>query len=253
MWHSVGAREAQGKQTGPKTDEGKARAAAASSGPVTPQGKFKSSANGFLHGAHARRHLIPPAKPGEYPECETCPVMEECKEMVEERRGTSVFVPCTTILNIQEKFLHAAINGNPEKLKEFQGVAAAKAARIIQSGLEMILADNLMKKKVTRYGKDTEVEEFIAHPLLKPISEMMKQQGWSLADWMMTPASQEEGGQIRGFLGSLPDGELKMIVGEFNKKLTDFPKALKKGAEDAAADPVAQAYHAEREAEETAP
>lgn len=244
MWHSVGSRQAIGKQTGPKTPEGKANL----TGPRTPEGKFKSSANGYLHGAHARRHLIPPAKPGEYSECETCPVRGECEASVEDARGTSVFVPCTTLMNLQEKYLRAAIVGSPTDLLEFQGLTAARAQRIIHSGLEMILADGLVSTKTTRYGKDTIVEEVVAHSLLKPITDLMKQQGYDLSSWRMTPASQDDGGRVVGFLGAVSRDQIVGVIGDLKKKFEALPEALLAAERDARADPVAVAYKASQTA-----
>lgn len=215
LWHSIGAREALGKQTGPRTAEGKARL----TGPTTAEGKFKVSANAYLHGAHARRHIVPPAKPGEYAECEECPVRVECEDEVAAAAGTGRFVPCTTIMNLQEKFLHAAIAGSPERLKEIQGLTVAKVQRILFQMIERVLAIGVTQKRLTKYGKDTVIEEEVANPLLKPLNDFIKTLGLDLASWRMTPAAQESS----EVPGALPPGTGLQALEDALAHLGDLP------------------------------
>ena len=186
--------------TGPKTEEGKAATTTNLEGHPTPEEALRTRFNGMKHGMSARTATYFPAKPDGYAFCQACEV---------DRAWCSNQPACATKT---ELFMlhHAAFEQrNPKHLMGIYSDLQASIFAVVQQILQTIVNDGvkieLVKWNLDAEGKVCVVEyidesgqrqilreSVIAHPLFKPLGELLSKTGLSLADMGMTMKAIED-------------------------------------------------------------
>lgn len=184
--------------TGPRTTEGKARTTANLAG---DHERSLSRFNALKHGANAKTAMFFPARPGKYPQCANCDVDKEyCASQP----------ACTKRTELMMTHLIAFQSGDPSKLTELHAINQANMASIFQDLMQTIIIDGVaLRTPVHSFDKDggfhiaeykgvdgerQTIEEVKAHPLLKPMLDMLSKNNLSLSDLNMTPKVQTDNG-----------------------------------------------------------
>ncbi len=203
----VGVFNANLAATGPKTPEGKARSAANIVGHPTPQEASITRFNALKHGASAKTALFFPASPGKYPQCNNCDVDHDyCRTQP----------ACIKKTELTMRHLIAVQTGNPEYLKEMHAIQQANLSALFDDMMQSIVGDGVsLKNPVHSFDKDggfhmaryvdvarntQTLEEIKAHPLLKPLFELMSKNNLTLGDLNMTQKIQVDQGIQQGQL-----------------------------------------------------
>ena len=184
--------------TGPKTPEGKARSAA-NLAEVSERGL--SRFNALKHGANAKTAMFFPARPGKYPQCQTCDV---------DHTYCATQPACIKRTELMMQHLIAFQSNDPTKLTEMHAINQANMAAIFQDMMQTIVVDGVaLRNPVYDFDKDggfhigqykdelgalQTIEEVKAHPLLKPMLEMLSKNNMSMSDLNMTPKVQVDQG-----------------------------------------------------------
>jgi len=180
--------------TGPNTEEGKAATAANLEGHPTPDEALRTRFNAMKHGLTARTATYFPAKPDGYAFCGSCEVDRVwCKAQPACAKQTELFM-----------LHHAAFDQkNPRVLMGIYADLQASIFAVVQQILQTIVADGVKVSEVV-WDKDADgnvrVAEYIdedgkrriihenvmAHPLFRPLGELLTRAGLTLADMGMT-------------------------------------------------------------------
>lgn len=221
--------------TGPKTPEGKAATAANLKGHPTPEEALRTRFNGMKHGLSARTATYFPAKPDKYPFCKTCDVDRvHCAAQPACVKKTELFM-----------LHHAAFEQkNPKHLMGIYADLQASIFAVLQSILQTIIADGV---KITTPGfafdkdgacivarytyRDANGEEkqgmitrLEAHPLFRPLGEMLSRTGLSLSDMGMTARAIEN---EEAELGRLNDGAAEReSLGDYQRRQVEALEGL---------------------------
>jgi len=213
--------------TGPKTPEGKAKSAANLSGHPTPDEAKITRFNALQHGASAKTAILFPARPGKYPHCETCSVDHDyCRKQPACLKRTELFM----------KHFVAMQSDNPDLLKDIHAANQAGLSALFEDMLVSIVSDGVTLRnpaysfskdgdfRLAKYtdeetGKKVLIEEIKAHPLLKPLFELISKNSLSLADLNMTPKVQMDQGIAAGNLDA--DNQSKEQMTQFQEKQTE--------------------------------
>jgi hypothetical protein len=208
-WHK-GVLNAMGKQTGPKTEAGKAASAKNLVGHPTPEAMQTIRFNAVTHGLTAQVATCHPAKPGKYPQCEGC-------EHLQDRSC----VPYNACLKKAELYLktHKAFEANDPQLlrQEFANIQASLLAMVNEIILTIALDGgvriktpewyhdkdggfHLARFRDTATGEMVQLHKIEAHPLVKPLLDLINKNSLSLADMGMTPKVQDQNEITQGFL-----------------------------------------------------
>jgi hypothetical protein len=179
--------------TGPKTEEGLAATAANLEGHPTPDEALRTRFNAMKHGLSARTATYFPAKPDGYAFCKTCDVDRVwCKAQPACAKKTELFM-----------LHHAAFEQrNPRVLGGIYADLQASIFAVVQSILQTIIADGvkittpewytdkegncIIAEYVDAEGKRRIIPNIEAHPLFRPLGEMLTRTGLSLSDMGMT-------------------------------------------------------------------
>lgn len=204
-----GLLKAWASATGPKTEEGKAATAANLEGHPTREEALRTRFNAMKHGLSARTATYFPAKPDGYSFCATCDVDRVwCAGQPACAKKTELFM-----------LHHAAFEQkNPKHLTGIYADLQASLFAVLQQILQTIITDGVKMETVKWYtNKDGEIlvaeyvdedgkrrimkESVFAHPLFKPLGELLSRTGLSLADMGMTAkvieAEDEEMGRLQ--------------------------------------------------------
>jgi len=200
--------KAYSKATGPRTDEGKAATAANLDGHPTPEESLRTRFNAMKHGLNARTATYFPAKPDGYLFCAQCDVDRvHCSRQSACMKKTELFM-----------LHHAAFEQrNPKHLMGIYADLQASVFAVIQQILQTIVADGV-KIEAPQYYIDKETNRLIiaeyvdekgdrriikdieAHPLFRPLGEMLSRADLSLSDMGMTQkvleAEEDEMGKL---------------------------------------------------------
>lgn len=225
----VGILCANANATGPKTAEGKAKSAQNLEGHPTPQECSVIRFNALKHGATAKTAILFPAKPGRYPHCKTCSIDHDyCEQQPACLKRTELFM----------KHFIAVQSDDPTMLKEIHGANQAGLSALFEDMMISIFSDGVALKNpaysfdkdggfnLARYinedGQQVTIEEVKAHPLLKPLFELLSKNNLSLADLNMTPKVVMDQGITAGNLDS---------ESQSKEQLTEFQKSSKEALE----------------------
>lgn len=227
-----GLLKAWANATGPKTEEGKAATAANLEGHPTKEEALRTRFNAMKHGLSARTATYFPAKPDGYDFCKACDVDRLwCAAQPACAKKTELFM-----------LHHAAFEQkNPKHLTGIYADLQASLFAVLQQILQTIIADGVKVETVKWYtNKEGEVlvaeyvdedgrrrimkESIIAHPLFKPLGELLSRAGLSLADMGMTAkvieAEDEEMGRLQ------EDQQQRGSMLEFQQRQTSALEAL---------------------------
>lgn len=180
--------------TGPRTEEGKAATAANLEGHPTPDEALRTRFNAMKHGLSARTATYFPSKPDGYAFCTNCDVDRvHCASQPACVKKTELFM-----------LHHAAFEQrDPKKLMGIYADLQASIFAMVQQIVQTIVADGVKVEQVV-WDRDSEGnvrvaeyfdekgerhiirENVIAHPLFKPLGELLSRTGLTLADMGMT-------------------------------------------------------------------
>lgn len=214
--------------TGPKTEEGQAASAANLEGHPTPDEALRTRFNAMKHGMAARTATYFPAKPDGYSFCAGCDVDRVfCAAQPACAKKTELFM-----------LHHAAFEQrNPRVLGGIYADLQASVFAVVQQIIQTIVADGVKVSQVI-WDRDAEgnvrVAEYIdedgkrrllhedpiAHPLFRPLAELLTRAGLSLSDMGMTnkaiEAEEDELGRL------VHDQAAQEGVDEFRKRTTEL-------------------------------
>ena len=196
--------------TGPTSPEGKAVVARNLAGHPTPEEARNTRFNALKTGAYAETATFFPARPGKYPQCEGCRYEPQCQA------GNLKW--CLSKAELFLKHQVAFETGDPGLLTSLRATQHAAIAGLIEDMLITIARDGTrLVKPVHWFGKDGDVrfaeytddkghprriEEISAHPLLRPLTDLLAKMGMTLSDLGMTPKIREDANQVDGQLAT---------------------------------------------------
>lgn len=218
--------------TGPKTEEGKAAVRENLKGHPTPEEALRTRFNGMKHGLNARVASYFPAKPGGYAFCQSCDVDRIwCSQQ-----------PCCEKQTVHFMKHHAAFEQkNPKHLMgiyaDFHAALMATIGeclrRIIGDGVTISAPKTYIGKNgkcmvvdwLDEYGERHIVWDVNAHPLFKPVSELITRTGISLSDLGMTPKVMDDDEEALGRLKE--EGDRRETLEAFARQNAESLSALK--------------------------
>lgn len=179
--------------TGPRTDAGKAATAANLEGHPTSEEAMRTRFNAMKHGLSAKTATYFPASPGKYSFCSGCDVdWGYCATQPACIKQTQLFMQH-----------HAAFEQrNPKHLSGIYADLQAALFAVLQQILQTIIADGV-KIEAPQYYTDKDgvlivaeytddagnrrvIKDISAHPLFKPLGELLSRNNLSLSDMGMT-------------------------------------------------------------------
>jgi len=220
--------------TGPTSTEGKAAAAKNLEGHPTPAEAKLTRFNALKHGLNARVATYFPAKPDGYAFCKGCEVERDwCRRQPACTKKTELFM------------LHQAAfeQNDPKRLNGVYSDLHASILAMLQQILQQIIGEGvtLVSPKfaiqdgaviIARYldakGDEHVINEVQAHPLFKPLGELISRCNLSLSDMGMTAREvtrdeDEELGFIKAPAGGAGGGSIE----DFARKQADNIAALR--------------------------
>lgn len=217
--------------TGPRTEAGKAATAANLDGHPTPEEARRTRFNAMKHGLSAKTATYFPSRPGGYAFCAGCDVdWLWCAQQPACAKQTQLFMQH-----------HAAFESrNPKHLSGIYADLQAALFSVLQQILQTIIADGV-KIEAPEYYLDKEngnlivaqytddagvvrtIKEITAHPLFKPLGELLSRNNLSLADMGMTQKVIDDEEQEFGRL---------QAQDQAREALTDFAQRQAKALED---------------------
>lgn len=234
--------------TGPRTPEGKAASARNLEGHPTPEEAQRTRFNAMKHGLTARTATYFPAKPGKYPDCEGCEYGESCGPWE---------VACKKKVELFMRTHIAFQTRDPKLLTGLNADIQSNIMALMQNMLITIIRDGVsLRQPAWYYDKDGELHwvekwddekkemvpiiEINAHPLLKPLREMLQANGMTLTDLAMTPRVQEEVQEDMGNLAHQQQSREQLL--EYQRRQTsaleDLSDKILRGRERLQRDPV---------------
>lgn len=245
--------------TGPRTEEGKAATAANLEGHPTPEEALRTRFNGMKHGLSARTATYFPAKPDGYAFCKSCDVDRVwCKAQPACSKKTELFM-----------LHHAAFEQkNPKHLMGIYADLQASIFAVVQQILQTIITDGVKITTpefsfdkdgnciVARYtftdaNGDTQsriISNIEAHPLFRPLGEMLSRAGLTLSDMGMTARAIEN---EEAELGRLNDGSaVREESSDFQRRqveaLEGLAEVMQRAQANKARDPVLIEHQAQQ-------
>ncbi|MCE5181653.1 MAG: hypothetical protein LLG15_07625 [Betaproteobacteria bacterium] len=213
-WHNA---------TGPKTAEGIAASSANLDGHPTPEEALRTRFNAMKHGLSARAATYFPPKPDGYDFCSGCDVDREyCRAQPACVKKTELFM-----------LHHAAFEQrNPKHLMGIYADLQASVFAVLQQILQTLIADGVKIESPKYYvdkndtlivaeyldenGQRRIIKDINAHPLFKPLGEMISRSNLSLADMGMTVKVIEDEEQGMGRLKQ--EGEAVESLSDYQRR-----------------------------------
>lgn len=206
--------------TGPRTPEGLAASAKNLAGHPTPEEALRTRFNAMKHGLSAQVATFFPAKPGRYAQCASCDVDREwCAQQ-------------PACVKRQELFLltHAAFETrNPRHMTSLYAGMQAAVFALVNEILVTIAADGVkisspeyytdptgrmvVATYIDQHGKRQTIHKIEAHPLFKPLAELLSRNNLSLADMGMTQKAIDDEEEALGRLKSQDDD--RALISDF--------------------------------------
>jgi len=234
--------------TGPRTPEGIAATTRNLEGHPTPEETRRTRFNAMKHGLSARTASYFPAKPDGYAFCATCSVDRAyCAEQ-------------PACLKQTEHFLlhHAAFDqGNPKHLNGIYADFHAALMATVGECLRQIIGDGVTVRTPRTYvdkdgrclvveyidsdGQMKTVHDVAAHPLFRPVSELISRVGIDLANLGMTGRQQAEGEEVPGHLTAEREAESAFRARQV-AALENLAATIAGARQAAASDPVLLEY-----------
>lgn len=175
----------------------------------TPEMNRRTRFNRMKHGLTAKVATYFPQRPGGYPHCNGCPYLNNgC--------GTWDHGACLHRTELYMKHRIAFQQGDPKGLIDLradlqasiQAILDDMILAIIKTGVEVRTPKWYMDSDgnfrlaeyVDNEGNQRLIEQIDAHPLLKPMFELLSRNNLSLGDMRMTPKAKEEEQELAGFI-----------------------------------------------------
>lgn len=236
--------------TGPRTPAGIAATTANLEGHPTPEEALRTRFNGMKHGLTARTATYFPPKPDGYSWCAGCDVDRVwCREQ-------------PACVKQAEHFMrhHAAFEQkNPKHLMGIWADFHAALMLTVQQILQTIIADGVTINQPKTYldrdgnclvvqyidgaGRTQTVRDVQAHPLFRPLGELISRTGISLADLGVTGRAMEDDTPLAG---RIKPGDGAVALEDFAQRqvsaLESLRHLLERGQARTAADPVLIEY-----------
>lgn len=256
-----GLLKAWANATGPRTDEGKARAAANLEGHPTPEETKRTRLNAMKHGGYAQVASYFPAKPGRYSSCDSCEYFGDvCRQ--DPPKSHSNPLGCLKKAEVFIQHRVAFDSGDPSLLRDKRADTQAGLQVLIDEMILQIAQDGGPRIKEIAWYHDKEGEfhlaryldgethqwvqiyENKAHPLLKPLIDFVARNNLTLADMGMTPKIQQENELLAGHLQS--DRDNKQDAVDFRERqqmqLEKLAEMIDRSQKDTERDPVLIEY-----------
>lgn len=238
--------------TGPKTAEGRAAAARNLAGHPTPEETTRTRFNALKHGLHARTASYFPAKPDGYSFCSSCDVdRNHCAAQPACIKRTELFM-----------LHHAAFEQrDPDRLQGLHADLQAAVFAVIQQILQSIIADGvkivapqyyttkdgdmIIAEYEDKDGKKHIINDIQAHPLFKPLGELLSRNNLSLADMGMTAKAVADREEAMGHLAadSITRESLLDYQARQTKALESIGGMLQRARDSASQDPALIEYN----------
>jgi hypothetical protein len=236
------------RSTGPKTADGKVSSAGNLAGHPTPDEVQRIRLNALKHGAFAKTALTFPAKPGKYPQCANCDV---------DRDYCAAQPACIKKTELLMQHLIAFESGDPSKLTEINAINQAHLSSLFSDMVQTIAVDGVSISNpihhfspdggfhIGKYddpitGNSVIMEEIKAHPLLKPLLELVSKNKQSAADLSMTPKVHVDQNIQMGNLQQADDN--KQSAAEHQEKMQkdmgDLRSMINRSREKTKTDPI---------------
>jgi len=238
--------------TGPKTAEGIAATAKNLEGHPTPEEAKRTRFNAMKHGLAARTATYFPAKPDGYAFCKACDVDRFwCGDQPACVKQTQIFLQH-----------HAAFETrNPKHLTGIYADLQGAIMAVLQQILQTIIADGVkitspqwytdketgrlvIAEYVDEDGHRRVLTEIEAHPLFKPLGELLSRNSLSLQDMGMTAKVIEEEEQEMGRL-QVQEGAQQALA-DFSQQQAESLNALRammeRAVENRKKDPILVEY-----------
>ena len=233
--------------TGPRTEAGKAAAARNLEGHPTPEEALRTRFNGMKHGLNAKTATYFPAKPDGYTFCKACEIDRDyCRAQPACEKQTKLFM------------LHRAAfeQRDPRMLMGIYADFHSALMVTIQQILQTIIADGVTIRSPKTYvdkdgrclvveyydeqGQRCVVNDLEAHPLFRPLAELISRTGISLTELGMSGKSVEAEVPLPGQLQG--SGRGVEAIEDFARKQASALEALgglmQRAKEKTVADPV---------------
>lgn len=219
-------------------------------GPKTYEGKRRSRFNRLTHGLTAKVATYYPARPGKYPQCNGCRYLDsmECLELG----------GCLSRTELMLRHLMAYESNDPRMLQNLNAERQAHLAALIDDMILAIIQDggprsmtpewysdkeggfHLARYLDERSGEYIQIHRNEAHPLLKPLMDLIAKNGMTLTDQGMTPKVQEDHALLEGELAEEAGDRESMQ--EYARRqagaLEDLAGMIKRSRERTEQDPV---------------
>ena len=237
------------KACGPKTEEGKKKAAANLLGHPNAEARQRTRFNGMKHGLNAKVATFYPAKPNGYSHCRTCRWLNNgCGEW---EHGA-----CLTRMELFFQHRVAFQTRDPSLLTDLQSDLQSNVQAmindiilaIINSGVELRSPQWYSDKEggmhLAQYedanGEMRTIDDVTAHPLLKPLYELISRNTDVLAKLGMTEKAKEEDAALQGFLDQKEQKaeDLRAFAERQTRALEDLTALIERSRAKQKRDPV---------------
>jgi hypothetical protein len=238
--------------TGPTSEEGKAATSKNLEGHPTPEEAKRTRFNAMKHGLSARTATYFPAKPDGYSFCAACEVDRDwCRAQPACAKKTELFM------------LHQAAfeQRDPKRLMGIYSELQAAVFAVLQQILQKIIADGvdlrtpqyytdkdgvlIIAQYVDNKGKVQTIYDLEAHPLFRPMCELLSRTGLTLADMGMTTKVIEQQEEDMGRLAG--EEATREQLTDFQSKqaevLEKLAERLDRGRKSTERDPVLLEYN----------
>lgn len=234
--------------TGPTTPAGKAASAANLHGHPTPEEAQRTRFNALKHGLNARTATYWPARPGGYPQCESCELLWN---------GCTTGQACTKKTELFLRHHIAFETGDPKLLGELRADLHANLTAIINDlilsvigrGAELRTPEwyydregvfHLAKYNDPESGQLVQLFKIEIHPAIKIIKELVVSLGLDLNSQGMTPKVQDDADVMRGHLAQseATEGSLLAFQERQTKALEALGPMIQRSREATKRDPV---------------
>lgn len=218
--------------TGPTTPAGKAASAENLKGHPTPEEAQRTRFNAMKHGLTARTATYWPARPGRYPQCDSCELLYN---------GCSTGDACQKKTELFLRHHIAFDTGDPKILGELRADLHANLSAIISDLMLAVIADGARIRTpewyydkeggfhLARYtdqetGDKVQIYKIENHPSIKLIGELVSRLGLDLNSQGMTPKVQDDADVLRGHLAA--EEQNAGVLLEFQQRQTKALEAL---------------------------